>query len=362
MPEKYKFCCNINHCCCTYGRKIFYFILLYSTVLWGLRTWSRWDLSRSLLSFSSTRGATGGGGPGLAARLPPRIWDNGEAAATDGGRLGDGEEAAMGPASEKDGKRSDGGRSESDGGVLGFDGRTGLRRWCLGDVVADVGVKSSNGDEEDSWRCSSEWQLLTAALTIAAAKAEDDGGDDMGVSGGDSPFCSAMAASASKPPDDDDDGTDVTCSNFLKSSSSRRRRLTSRPDSLPDEEDSAEPGGEPGTMLWLPPPPPPPPSPPMPMPPPPPWVIVGLWQRLLASATGNSAASCSLTLIKSRGADDIPSSSSSSRGGKACCSSFSSSSSSMSHFLFPSLSLSSLSRCCWRTSSASLLHITSKNR
>ena len=87
------------------------------------------------MSFSSTRGATGGVGPGLAARLPPRIWDNGEAAATEGGlllpcRLGDdGEEAAMGPpASEKDGKRSDGGRSESAGGVLGLDGRTGLRR------------------------------------------------------------------------------------------------------------------------------------------------------------------------------------------------------------------------------------------
>ena len=107
------------------------------------------------MSFSSTRGATG-----LAARLPPPplfISDNDvAAAAVEGGRLpcrlGDGDVvAAIGPAaSENDGKRSEGGRRESDGGVLGLDGRACLRRLCFGDVVADVGVNISGGDEEDS--------------------------------------------------------------------------------------------------------------------------------------------------------------------------------------------------------------------
>ncbi len=100
-----------------------------------MHTCSKWDLSRSLLSFSSTRGDP--------------------AAVVEGGRLVlclDGDVPAG------DGKRSECGRSDSDGGVLGLAGRgVCLRRLCFGDVVVGaVGVNGgSKGDEADSCRCSS---------------------------------------------------------------------------------------------------------------------------------------------------------------------------------------------------------------
>ena len=271
-------------------------------------TWRICVFKSSLLSFSSSllglAGRIGGGvGGGVASRL------TGE----DRRGILFGEEVAIG------GKRSELGRIERDGGEesgekscwrekngesglvwdcgeLGLEGRACFLRWTFGEVSGDFLL--------------SIWELVRGSEEIVwkDGEVEDDGGDEPSL--------------------------DPILSNFLLRSSSRRRRLTSLfPDSLPD----VEPAGEPGLQLFL--------------------RTPELSELPLRSDT--------LTLIRSRG---LESSSSSSWSKYSFL--FSGLSSVFSWFQSPApvvllcsqsplpspLSLSSLSLCCWRTSSAKRLN------
>ena len=113
-----------------------------------------------MLSFSSTCG--GPACTGLAARLPPPLL-----LLFPRQSIGDIEDAAVAHpplpplfldgdgdvvtelllATTKDGKRSDGGRSEREGGVLGLEGRACLRRLCF---VVVVIIMSAAVEEVDS--------------------------------------------------------------------------------------------------------------------------------------------------------------------------------------------------------------------
>ena len=271
-------------------------------------TWRICVFKSSLLSFSSSllglAGRIGGGvGGGVASRL------TGE----DRRGILFGEEVAIG------GKRSELGRIERDGGEesgekscwrekngesglvwdcgeLGLEGRACFLRWTFGEVSGDFLL--------------SIWELVRGSEEIVwkDGEVEDEGGDEPSL--------------------------DPILSNFLLRSSSRRRRLTSLfPDSLPD----VEPAGEPGLQLFL--------------------RTPELSELPLRSDT--------LTLIRSRG---LESSSSSSWSKYSFL--FSGLSSVFSWFQSPApvvllcsqsplpspLSLSSLSLCCWRTSSAKRLN------
>ncbi len=108
-------------------------------------------MSRSLLSFSSTGGGTL---TGLAPLLPspPVLLTSVEAVDHSvppllllNSGIGEMVGVLVDAATENDGKRSEGGRSDkAAGGVLGLEGRAALRRFCLA-------VSPFDGEEE-SWR------------------------------------------------------------------------------------------------------------------------------------------------------------------------------------------------------------------
>ena len=275
-------------------------------------TWRICVFKSSLLSFSSSlSGLTGRIGGGVVGGVTSRL--TGE----DRRGILFGEEVAIG------GKRSELGRRERDGGEesgeksrgrekngesglvwdcgeLGLEGRVCFLRWTFGEVSGDFLLSICElvrGSEDIVWK---------------DGEVEDDGEDE----GWEEP------------------SLDPILSNFLVRSSSNRRRLTSLfPDSLPD----VEPAGEPGLQLFL----------------------------RTPELSELSLRSDTLTLIRSRG---LESSSSSSWSRYSSLFSWFFSVFSWFQSLAPvvllcsqsplpsPLSLSSLSLCCCRTSSAKRLN------